>query len=309
MTGHDVLCVGESMVLLTPPQGIRLGEAGAVGVRVAGAESTVAQYLSDLGHSVVWGSRVGNDPLGDRVVAEISGSGVDVRFVERDPVAPTGVFFKDHGAESTRVYYYRQGSAAARIDPEFIERLTDAVGQVRVVHLSGVTPALSADCAAASQTLFNRARAGGALCSFDVNYRPGLWSSREAAGTLLDLARSADLVFVGLDEAQRVWGNDLADAEAVRALIDTPATLVVKNAEVGAMLFEGRNPGVFVPAPPVQVVEPVGAGDAFAAGVLSGRLREFTAHEQLLLGHRLAAVALQSVEDHADASALRAELS
>ncbi len=206
------------------------------------------------------------------------------------------------------MYYYRRGSAAARMDPEFIDRLTDAVGRVRVVHISGVTPALSDDCAAASRALFTRARAAGTLCSFDVNHRPGLWSSREAAGTLLDLARSADLVFVGLDEAQRVWGDELADAEAVRALIDTPATLVVKNAAVGATLFEGRGPGSFVPAPPVQVVEPVGAGDAFAAGVLSGWLRGFTAHEQLMLGHRLAALALRSIEDHADAGALRAEL-
>ncbi|WP_235215406.1 sugar kinase [Phaeacidiphilus oryzae] len=299
-----VLCVGESMVLLVTPAGTRLARARGVELRVAGAESTVARYLADLGQPAAWASRVGADPLGERVVADIAAAGVDVRYVERDPAAPTGVYFKDPAPDGTRVYYYRSGSAAARIDPAFVERLAPALAGARMIHLSGVTPALSAECAAASTALFARARDAGALCSFDVNHRPPLWSPAEAAGPLLELARRADLVFVGLDEAQRVWGGRLRSAADVRGLIGG-GTLVVKDAEVGATLFEPDEPAVFVPAPPVEVVEPVGAGDAFAAGVLAARLRGLPAPEQLALGHRVAALALRSTGDHADASALR----
>ncbi|WP_310721167.1 sugar kinase [Streptomyces lydicus] len=300
--------MGESMVLLAAPAGVRLARARGVALRVAGAESTVARYLADLGHSAAWASRVGDDPFGERVVADIAASGVEVRYVERDPDAPTAVYFKDPAPDGTRVYYYRSGSAAARIGADYAERLAPAVARARVLHLSGVTPALSADCADASRALFAHARAAGTLSSFDVNHRPGLWSPGAAAETLLELARAADLVFVGLDEAQRVWGDGLRSAADVRALIGPREALVVKNAEVGATLFEGEGPGVFVSAPPVEVVEPVGAGDAFAAGVLAARLRGLAAGEQLALGHRVAGLALRSVEDHADASALRAGL-
>jgi 2-dehydro-3-deoxygluconokinase len=298
------------MVLPAAPPGVRLAEARSVELRVAGAESTVAQYLADLGHRPAWAGRVGDDPLGDRVLAEVAAPGVDVRLVERDPEAPTGVFFKDPAPTGTRVHYYRSGSAASRMGREYVGRIGEAIAAARLVHLTGVTPALSANCAGASAELLARSRAAGTHVSFDVNHRPALWSPAEAAGPLLDLARQADTVFVGLDEAQRVWGAGLRTAADVRELLAGSDArrrrVVVKNAEVGATLFDGAAEGVFVPAPPVRVVEPVGAGDAFAAGVLSGWLRGLGTEEQLALGHRVAGCALRSVEDHADATALRA---
>jgi 2-dehydro-3-deoxygluconokinase len=185
--------------------------------------------------------------------------------------------------------------------PAYLDGLP--VAGARLVHLLGTTPALSADCAATSAALFGRARAAGALCSFDVNHRTALWSAADAADPRLSLARQADVVFVGLDEAQRVWGA--ATPAEVRDLLDGP-TVVVKNAEVGATLFEPRShTGTFVPAEQVEVVEPVGAGDAFAAGYLSAWVRGDPPAERLRLGHRVAAFALGSVEDHADATSLR----
>lgn len=303
MPDPEILCIGETMALLTPRPGDRLATARDVAIRAAGAESNVAQYLADLGHPVAWASRVGCDPLGDRVLAAVAGPGVNVHYVERDPSAPTGVYFKDPAPEGTRVHYYRAGSAASRLMPEYLDRLP--IASARLVHQSGITPALSANCAATATALFERARAAGVLCSFDVNYRPPLWSTEDASAPLLSLARQADVVFVGLDEAQHVWGVETA--EDVRDLIGSSVRVVVKNAEVGATQFEpGVGPGTFVPAEPVEVVEPVGAGDAFAAGYLSAWLRGAAPAERLRFGHRVAAFSLGSIEDHADATSLRA---
>ncbi|MFE3826598.1 sugar kinase [Streptomyces sp. NPDC059092] len=307
MSDHEVLCLGEAMVLVTPRQGEPLATARDATVSVAGAESNVAQYLADLGHRVAWASRVGRDPLGDRVLTAVARPGVDVRYVERDPAAPTAVYFKDPScADGTQVHYYRTGSAASRLTPAYLDTLP--IARARLVHLSGVTAALSAGCARTATALFDRAREAGVLRSFDVNYRPALWSTSDASAPLLTLARQADAVFVGLDEAARVWGT--TTAEDVRDLIGPCVSVVVKNADVGAVLFEpgtspGTRPGTFVPAEPVDVVEPVGAGDAFAAGYLSAWLRDEPPAERLRLGHRVAAFALGSVEDHADATSLR----
>ncbi|GLY68803.1 sugar kinase [Amycolatopsis taiwanensis] len=302
MADPEVLCLGESMVLLSPRAGQRLATAQEMALGVAGAESTVAQYLADLGHRAAWLSRVGSGPLGDQVLAAVAEPGVDVSYVERDPSAPTAVYFKDPAPEGTLVYYYRAGSAASRLTPRYLDGLP--IASARLVHQSGITPALSAGCAETATALFERARAAGVSCSFDVNYRPALWRAEDAADPLLSLARQANVVFAGLDEARHVWGTDTA--QAVRDLIGSSITVVVKNADVGATVFEpGVSRGTFVPAPRVDVVEPVGAGDAFAAGYLSAWLRGAEAAERLLLGHRTAAFALGSVSDHADATSLR----
>ncbi|MFB7594983.1 sugar kinase [Streptomyces sp. NPDC056160] len=301
MPDVEALCLGETMVLVAPGAGQPLATAREAVLSVAGAESTVARYLADLGHRVAWAGRVGLDPHGERILSAVGGGGVDVRLVERDPTAPTGVFFKDPAADGTRVHYYRAGSAASRMTPAYLDRLP--VSSARVVHQSGVTPALSPQCAETATALFTRAREAGVLCSFDVNHRPGLWDARRAAGPLLSLARQADLVFVGLDEAERVWRT--AAPEEVRDLIGPGVSVVVKDGAVGATLFAPHAAPVFVPARPVDVVEPVGAGDAFAAGYLSAWLHDADPAARLALGHRTAALALGSVEDHADARALR----
>ncbi|MEV6848195.1 sugar kinase [Actinoplanes sp. NPDC051411] len=298
MTAHlevapapDVVCVGESMALVTPDPPAPLAGGGPMRLEVAGAESTVACYLAQLGVRTAWVSRVGADPLGDLIRSAIGRWGVDTSAVTVDPGAPTGVFFKDPGpgepgrphagerpAAATRVYYYRGGSAASRLGPE------SPVPPAALTHLSGITPALSASCAALVEHLL-----GGRRCSFDVNYRPGLWPVDRAAPVLRDLAMRAEIVFVGLDEAQTLWGVSAPDD--VRALLAGPSTLVVKDGSAGATSF---HPGgvEFVATPPVEVVEPVGAGDAFAAGYLAGLLRGLPEAGRLTLGHRVAAAAL-----------------
>lgn len=279
----DLICVGECMALITPTDA-PLSSAHTATVGLAGAESNVAAQVAANGYRAVWASRLGDDPLGTRVLSELEARGVEA-WAERDSDAPTGVMFKDPGAESSDVYYYRRGSAASRMAGGFLS--TAQLAGVRIVHTTGITPALSASCAEMTDQLFADARAAGALVSFDVNDRRALWSLDEAASALAHYANAADLTFVGRDEAERLWGT--ATAEDIRRHLPDCAVLIVKDGDVGATAFVGAEAPVFVPAPTVEVVEPVGAGDAFASGFLTATLQYLPYAERLSAGHAAAA--------------------
>jgi 2-dehydro-3-deoxygluconokinase len=161
----------------------------------------------------------------------------------------------------------------------------------RILHLSGITLALSMTCADAIRYALEVAP----RASFDVNYRPALWPSREVAASELRLAAdAADIVFVGLDEAEVLWGT--TDAAAVRELIPDPEYLVVKNADVEATSF-GPAGATTVAARVVDVVEPVGAGDAFASGWLFAHLAGLDETQALTAGHLVAGSVLLSPTD------------
>ncbi|MFE9600750.1 sugar kinase [Streptomyces hokutonensis] len=296
-TAH-VVCVGETMVVLAPPDGRPLAEQPSVTMAVGGAESNVACGLAGLGHRAAWIGRLGDDPFARRVLAELTARGVDVSGVETDPARPTGVYFKDPAPTGTRTHYYRSGSAASAMGPA-MTRLP-ALRRARVVHLSGVAAALSDDCAALLEAiLVDRAlgrRGSGPLVSFDVNHRPALWrhGSPDAAKSLLTLARAADVVFVGRDEAEALWGA--ARADDVAELLGPAPLIVVKDAEHGATSYADGS-RTFVPALPTEVVEPVGAGDAFAAGYLAALLEHRDERSRLRLGHLAASAALRTRED------------
>jgi len=290
----QVVCLGETMVMVTPCEPVPLVDGDLFRLSIGGAESTVALYLAELGHEVAWASRVGADPLGERILATLARAGVDTSLVCRDADARTGVYFKDPGPRGTRVYYYRHGSAASRMAPKDLDALP--LDTAALVHFSGITPGLSPSCAELASDLVRRVRGTSTLLSFDVNYRPGVWPAKTAAPVLLELSREVDIAFVGLDEALSLWGT--RSARDVRSLVGTHNVLVVKDGAVGATEFNGVAE-TFVPALKVEVLEPVGAGDAFAAGFLSALLREEPAAARLNLGHLLAARALGSTSDYA----------
>ncbi|BCW72772.1 sugar kinase [Arthrobacter sp. NicSoilB8] len=294
----DVLCVGETMAVITPAKAEPLSRAGECLLGFGGAESNVAAHLAEFGYSTGWASRLGQDPFGDRIADGLAARGVDVSLVARDSTAPTGVYFKDpdlgHGA---RTLYYRAGSAASAMAPE------DSGGwpleQTGWIHTSGINAALSASCAALTAHLLAQASAKGYRVSFDVNYRPALWGVDVAGPRLLELAGRATVVLVGLDEAETLWG--CTTAEQVSVLLPGPRHLVVKDAASEAVEFvreQGVGESAYrMPARRVDVVEPVGAGDAFAAGYLAGLLRGDKPEDRLGLGHSLAAWTLGTRAD------------
>ncbi|EPH40607.1 sugar kinase [Streptomyces aurantiacus] len=314
----DVVALGESMVTFLPSRPGRLADVPSFERGIGGAESNVACALAAAGHRTRWVSRVGADGFGDHLVEAIGRYGVDTSAVGRDPHRPTGIYFRtadDRETDAHEVVYYRAGSAASAMSPATMP--PDALWSGRLLHLSGITPALSADCLALVRDLCDRKPGRRSLVSFDVNHRPRLWRDGDGDGAevLLDLARGADLVFVGEDEAATAWGVTGGPA-ALRAALPEPAVLVVKQGAHGATVFAadhatGRDTITFVPALRVDVVAPVGAGDAFAAGFLSATLRGLSAERRLRHGHLMAAAALTvpgdlatpPSRDHADALA------
>lgn len=284
-----VVTIGETMAMLTPATAERLASAVNFRLHAGGAESNVAAHLAALGTPAAWVSALGTDALGDRVITELSTHGVDVRWVVRDASAPTGLYVKDPGHG---VLYYRAGSAAAHLSADFLDSLP--LSTARVVHTSGITPALSASCSALTDEVFDRLAGTAVLCSFDVNHRAALWSAGAAAPRLRALANRADVVFVGLDEAEALWGT--VTPAAIRELLPHPQAIVVKDGDVGAT--EVKHDGaVFVPAIPTQVTEAVGAGDAFAAGYLHALLAGDASEARLRAGHQRAHLVLQSTSD------------
>lgn len=288
-----LIALGETMVMITPAHAESLATASDLRLDVGGAESNVASHAAALGIASAWVSAVGDDILGERMTRVIQDRGVDVGWVTVDPDAPTGVFFKDPGRG---VLYYRRGSAASRMSPSVLDDVP--LEDAEVVHVSGVTPALSPTCAALIDAVIDRVAASEAVVSFDVNHRAALWETDTAAPALLALARRADVVFVGLDEAHAVWGCETADD--VRHLLPEPPRVVVKDGEVGATEFDrsgGREAATFVPAIPTEVVESVGAGDAFAAGFLAALMNGADAAGRLRAGHARAHLVLLSTSD------------
>ncbi|WP_120338907.1 sugar kinase [Cryobacterium soli] len=290
--GTELLAIGETMAMLAPVEGDRLADAENFRLDAGGAESNVAAHVAALGHRAAWFSRLGADALGRRVAAQLSARGVDVSTVVTDPAHPTGLYVKDPGHG---VRYYRAGSAAAHLSPADADLV--ALTGVRIVHVSGITAAISPSAAGFLSRMIDRAHEAGALVSFDVNHRLALWDCASAADALAALACRADLVFTGRDEAESLWGT--ARPGDVRAHFPDVPELVVKDGAVGATAYlNGQE--VFEPALEVDVVDVVGAGDAFAGGYLAALLEGASPAERLRAGHRRAALTLLTTGDSVD---------
>lgn len=287
-----LLAVGETMAMVAPVAAERVADAEVFRVDSGGAESNVAGHVAALGQPAAWFSRLGADPLGDRILSRLAARGIDVSTVVRDTAHPTGLYVKDPGHG---VHYYRAGSAAsffATTDADAVD--LDGVG---ILHLSGITAVLSDTAAEFLVRLMDRARAAGVEVSFDVNHRPALWDAATAGAVLAPLAARSDIVFVGRDEAERLWGT--ATPADIRAFLPDIAELVVKDGAHGATTYTGERE-VFVPALPVDVVEEVGAGDAFAGGYLAARLAGAPIDDRLRAGHVRAALTLATTADWPD---------
>ncbi|MFC4909076.1 sugar kinase [Actinomadura gamaensis] len=288
-----VACVGETMAALLPDRPGPLEHVEAFRHSVGGAEANVARGLVALGVPAAWVGRVGADGFGRRIVAELTASGVDTSGVVTDPRRPTGLYFKEAGPGGSVLHYYRDGSAGSALSPDLLD--VPVLRDAPLVHLSGITPALSQGAHELVAALLAR-RVPGRLTSFDLNYRPALWPpGADAGATLRPLLDAADIVLLGADEAETVLGT--GDPAKLRALLPGPDVIVVKDDKHRATAV-ARTATATETALRVEVVEPVGAGDAFAAGFLAGTLRGLDLRGRLRLGHLAAAGALVVPGDH-----------
>lgn len=293
----DVAAIGEAMVLLVPEDG-SLDEANAVALRMAGAESNVMIGLARLGHRSAYLSAVGDDPFGRIITRTLASEFVDATGILVDSDAPTGVFFKDPTPSGTRrVYYYRQGSAASRLGPEVLAHVDRLDPRVFVV--SGLTLGLGGDEGLSGQAreAMRRCHRRGTRVVFDTNVRPGLWDGQLARRQFADLVGHVDVVLSGREEMALLVPDHPAEEAAARLCENGAQAVVVKDGPGGAVVVEPTG-STRVPAVGVdRVVDAVGAGDAFATGIVAGMLRSWPYTEGARLGARLASCVITSLGD------------
>ncbi len=290
----DVITVGETMVLGVPPRPGRLRHAGSLEIKIGGAESNLAIALSRLGLSAGWAGYLGDDEPGQLVLDGIRAEGVDTSQVRRIEEHPTGLYLREQVGADVRVYYYRQGSAASTMRRDAFD--LDYLGGARFVHLTGITPALSEDCRAFVRWAAREARASGARVSFDVNYRSKLWGTKEAREFAEEILPDVYLLLAGDEEARALWGRD--DEALVQELASRgPEEVILKTGSAGSLaLVDGEV--LEHPAFTVAEVDPVGAGDAFAAGYLAGHLWGLPAEERLRVANAMGALSVATLGDY-----------
>lgn len=294
----DVFTFGEAMIRLSTPPGYPLETAPAYDVHVGGAEANVAASLARLGRHVSWVSAVPDNPLGHRVLGALRAAGVDCSGVRTVTEGRLGTYFVDLQADPlpARVIYDRKGSAASTYTLDDVA--WDLFDEADVVHLSGITPALSAACREVTSEMAARARDASSILTVDVNYRSKLWDRSEAAECLSRLVEGADLVVCTSEDARDLFGTSPEPGEATTDLSDRfdIARVVVTSGFDGAWWSEGGSVR-HVAAIPVAIVDRIGAGDAFMAGVLDG-LIEGNLEEGVRRGTVLAALTLSTHGDH-----------
>lgn len=264
--------------------------------KVAGAESNLAIYVSRFGHTAGWISRLGEDEFGHLIQNEIRAEGVDTSLVKFVEGGRSGVMFRQMlPGRETSVFYYRNGSAASEMQPEDVP--ADYIRGARILHLTGITPVLSESCLETVKKAVKTARDCRCLVSFDPNIRKKLWSGRDYRGILRDLTLEADIVLLGREEADILFGTRKPEEIVSRLFSDGKARYAaVKDGSRGAV--------VAVPGETVEILpypccceDPIGAGDAFNAGFLSGILEERPIERCGKMGAAAGAMATECVGD------------
>lgn len=277
--GTYVVTLGETMALMASDKAGPLAHASTMSLGIGGSESNVAIGLQRLGVQAVWCGRIGADSLGQLVAREIRAEGVDVRAIVDDD-APTGLMIKERRTPTAqKVAYYRSGSAGSRIVPDDVEERL--IAGAALLHVSGITPALSPQAASTLQYAIAAAKSSGVPVSFDLNYRSKLWSTEAAGSAYREIIPDVDIVFAGLEEAELAIGTVRDAEEAARRIAAMgPSQVVIKLGADGALAFvDGKvfRQGALV----IDALDTVGAGDAFVAGYLAEFVGGLEAEERL----------------------------
>lgn len=264
-----VVTLGETMGLLRAASVGSLEHVSDFRLHIGGAESNVAIGVARLGRPAVWMGRVGDDGIGRRVVRELRAEGVGVVAIV-DEAARTGLMLKESPTSgTTRVSYYRVASAGSRLTIDDLD--FDRIAAAGVLHVTGITLALSESAEQAVFAAIGAAVAAGVPVSFDVNHRPALWGGRDPRPVYRRVAERADIVFAGTDEAELLVGPSSPEGLATALAALGPRQAVVKLGDAGCVAsIDGET--LSAPADPITPVDTVGAGDAFVAGYLVGLL-------------------------------------
>jgi dehydrogluconokinase len=295
----DVALFGEAMLMLVADRPGPIEDAESVHKRSAGAETNVAIGLARLGLKVGWASRLGTDSMGRALIATMQREGIDCSHVICDASQPTGFMFKGRVSDGSDppIEYHRRGSAASRMGPADVDEAW--LRSARHLHATGVFPAISGTCLQAARKSMDAMRAAGRTVSFDPNLRPTLWSSTEAMREgINDLASRADWVLPGIEEGLLLTGQDSPEGIA-RFYRQLGASLVIVKLGARGAYYDSEAAGTgHVDGFPVnEVIDTVGAGDGFAAGVISALLEGRSVPQAVRRGAWIGARAVQVLGD------------
>jgi 2-dehydro-3-deoxygluconokinase len=270
----DIVSFGETMLRLTAPAGVRLEQAPSLQIHVAGTESNALASLARLGLRTAWLSALPDQPLGHHVERELRGHGIDTSHIVW-MASPTrmGIFYTEEAPPplGTQVHYDRAGSACALIDPEALDY--SLVDSARLLHLTGITPAVSEHANTVFERLLQRARTGQVPLSFDINYRAKLWSPDEAVRGIEAACQQASILFCTRADAAELWGMSGTPEVVLRQMAQRFAangehkTIVLTLGSEGAAQLQ-QDLYIAEPGIPTEGNMRFGSGDAFAAGYL-----------------------------------------
>lgn len=282
-----LLTVGDPLVAMMPTRPIGLDQSAELAIFTGGAEINTAIGACRLGIDSAWLGRVGDDPLGRRVLSTLLDEGVDTSLAVVDPGAATGLYLREWLSDGLRrPYYYRNGSAGSRLAAgDWPATWPDHLPPPAIVHVTGITSALSEDADAAVHSMIDRAVQLGSAISVDPNYRLALWPDVGAARrTLTELVYRADVLLLSEEDAQLLF--DSAEPARVFSALE-PFELqqvVLKRGARGAIVLDQTGYFEVDVEPAAEVIDPVGAGDAFNAGFLAATLGGLSAADAAQCG-------------------------
>jgi 2-dehydro-3-deoxygluconokinase len=295
---QELVTLGETMVLFTPfNSNGRIKSSGSLVKNIGGSESNVAIGISRLGHSAAWISRIGKDPFGEEILYRLNAERVNTSNVSVETRAGTGIMFKERirGGQPS-VYYYRNSSAATYLSKTDIDE--DLIKKAKILHVTGITPALSPSCFEVVLHAISVAKKHGVKVSFDPNLRLKLWSIENARATLLPIAEQADLFFPGLEEARQMLNNDdLTKHEVVSAFLDMGIQQVILKLGPEGCITANQSQQILSKGFQVNEIDAVGAGDGFCAGYLAGVLKGWQNRNCAELANATGALAVTEVGD------------
>lgn len=271
----DIITIGETMAVFTPNTNGPLRYIHEYTTHIAGAESNTAIGVQKLGHTARWISRLGNDELGQYVLNTIRSEGVDTSGVIIDDNFRTGLMIKEFSlVNDTKVYYYRENSAASHLDAADISE--ELIKDAKILHFTGITPILSASCSEMIEKAMGIAQKYDVKISFDPNIRLKLWENHDYFSLINDILLNSNIILLGLNEAEHLLHTHRVD-EIIDILFHSEKLeyVAIKDGSNGAYVAT-RAETLFIPPFPCNSIDPIGAGDAFNAGFLSGILEQKT---------------------------------
>lgn len=295
----DVVTFGEAMIMFIAGEEKPLDDVSYFSKGVAGAELNVATGIARLGFNVSWISKIGKDSFGRTILNYLNKENINSDFVKIDSTHRTGFQLKSKLKNMNgdpEVEYFRRGSAASYLSIADLDKVINT----KFLHITGIAPALSDNCFDVAEYLINQVRSKSGIITFDPNLRPVLWKNENVMREKINyLASKADIVLPGINEGKILTGYDSNEDIADFYIKNGAKKVIIKLGKKGAYFRDSIGNEGTVPAVKVDnIIDTVGAGDAFAVGVISALLEDKTLEQAAKRGNFFGALAIQFPGDN-----------